>query len=67
LAAAGVSALQAAEKYALRAKTVVPAAAKQRAGIHKPLKWLDSRFRGNDDIGVGTPCFELSTSFYAAC
>jgi hypothetical protein len=48
-------------------KSVIPAAAKRRAGIHKAWNWLDSRFRGNDDIGVGTPFIQLSSSFSAAC
>src|SRR6516162_5359459 len=61
---------QAAEKCPLRVKIVIPAAPPRRrgrAGIQKPLNWLDSRFRGNDDTGVSISFCQLSTSFSAAC
>src|SRR6516165_2077821 len=41
--------------YPLRARIVIPAEVRRRAGIRKPLRYLDSRLRGNDDEAAGTP------------
>jgi hypothetical protein len=45
-------------------KTVIPAAAKRRAGIQKPLKCLDSRFRGNDDKSSSIASFRAVSEFF---
>src|ERR1700746_1001190 len=45
-------------------KTVIPAAAKRRAGVQKPLKCLDSRFRGNDDKSSSIASFRAVSEFF---
>jgi hypothetical protein len=49
----------------LRSKTVIPAVAKRRAGIQKPLKCLDSRFRGNDETSSNIASFPAVGEFFS--
>jgi hypothetical protein len=46
---------------------VIPAVAKRRAGIHNPLKCLDSCFRGNDGWARCGRLVTLFVSFSAPC
>jgi hypothetical protein len=46
-------------------KTVIPAVAKRRAGIQKPLKCLDSRFRGNDETSSNIASFPAVGEFFS--